>query len=163
MANFYATSSKIGVNLNAVTTDAQFSLGDAVDGSDGTKWVYVQASGAIEAFDAVTIDENFQCYCSEIANAMDGQKLGFAQIAFADNEYGWVAVSGLGNLLVSVSSHSTINAVLYLGTVSGHLSTTASSATVAGVAIQTASSTSAVSTPEVIATYPRIGPSTSGL
>lgn len=163
MASFYVSSSVIGVDLNNTSSTATHALGTVVQGSDGTQWVYVQANNAIEQYDVVTIDEDFQCDCATIALALTGSQIGFAQVAFADDEYGWVPVRGLGNMLVSVSAHSTLNTVLYIGTVSGHLSTTASSATVAGVAIQTASTTSAVSTPEVIATWPRIGPSTLGL
>lgn len=157
MANFYQTGSTLGVNLNATNATAQFALGTRIPGSDGTTWVYVQAAGAIEAFDVCTVDEDFQCAAAEIANAMTGSQLAFAQIAFADDEYGWVPLNGGGNLLVTVSAHSTLNTVLYIGTVSGHLSTTGSSATVVGVAIQTANSTSTNATPEIIATWPRIG------
>lgn len=155
MANFYSNSSKLGVNLNATTTDAQFSLGDVVTGSDGSEWVYVQADGAIDQYDVVTVDEGFQATPATVATTIDGNQLSFAQIAFADNEYGWVARRG-GELIVAVSGTSTVNVAIYIGTVSGHLSTTASSATVAGVALQTASSTSTGTSATAIVSWPKI-------
>jgi hypothetical protein len=152
---FYQTGSKLGVNLNAVSSTADFTLGEVVLGSDGTEWVFVQADGAIDLYDVVTVDENFQATPATIATTIDGNQLGFAQVAFTDNDYGWVARRG-NELIVAVSGTSTVNVAIYIGTVSGHLSTTASSATVAGVAIQTASSTSTGTSATAIVTWPKI-------
>ena len=152
---FYQTSSKIGVNLNAVSATADFTLGDVVQGSDGTEWVFVQANGTIDQYDVVSVDESFQASPASIPSVIEGDQLGFAQVAFADNEYGWVARRG-GELVVAVSGTSTVNVAIYIGTVSGHLSTTASSATVVGVAIQTASSTSTGTSATAIVTWPKI-------
>jgi hypothetical protein len=155
MSTFFITSGAAGANLDGTTTDQRFALGTRVTGNNGTTWFYVQADGAIDDNDVVTVDENFQATPATIATTIDGNQLAFAQNAFADNEYGFVAVNG-PSLTVAVSGTSTVNVAIYIGTVSGHLSTTASSATVAGVAIQTASSTSTGTSATAIVTWPKI-------
>lgn len=150
----FNTTPTIGVALEQPATEAQFDVGTRLQGTDASTWVYVQANGAIDQYDVVTIDETGTATPATIASVIDGNQLGFAQVAIADDEYGWVALNG-NPLTVAVSGTSTVNVPLYIGTVSGHLSTTASSATVAGIAIQTASSTSAGTSATAIVTWPK--------
>jgi hypothetical protein len=151
---FFATTPLIGPGLDTPTTDAQFALGTRVNGTDGSTWVYVQAAGAIEQYDVVSVDEDYQATPATPTTVATGDQLAAAQVAFADDAYGWVALNG-GALTLAVSAHATVNTVLYIGTVSGHLSTTASSATLSGVRITTSNATSAVANIECILTWPR--------
>lgn len=155
MPTYINTEGLAGANLNATTTDQLLSLGTVCTAQNNTRWTYVQADGAISAGDLVTIDDAGQATRATIAAAMSGDVLAFAQIAFADNEYGFVAVSG-NPVTANVSATSTLNVAIYIGTTSGHISTTASSATLAGVALMTANASTAVASFNAIVSWPRL-------
>lgn len=154
MPNFQ-TGSLIGANFDTTSTTADFTIGTRAQGSGDSMWVYVKANGAIDANDVVTIDATYEATPATVATCMTGAQIGVAQVAFADDAFGWVAIHGYP-LNVAVSGTSTLNVSIYVGTVSGHLSTTASSATVAGIAIQTASSTSTGTASTAFVTWPRV-------
>lgn len=151
----YATSGLAGDNIASPSSTQRHALGTLTEGSGDTRFVYVQASGAISAGDLVTVSAAYQATRATIANAMTGLQLAVAQVAFADDDYGWVAISG-NPLNVLVSATSTLNVAIYVGTTSGHISTTAGSATLAGIALQTASTTAAVSTFTAVVSWPRL-------
>lgn len=93
----YAHSTPLaGVDLDATSTTQTFALGFQVKGASGTEWEYVRcnATTAVTAGDAVAIDEGNRITPLTKALADVGHQIGFAQVAFAVNEYGWVAVSG---------------------------------------------------------------------
>jgi hypothetical protein len=149
----FATSGCVGVDFTATPTTAGFDLGTRVLGSDGTEWVYVQASGAITQYDAVGIDENYQAAALTKAIADDGHQIGFAQVAFTDNDYGWVATRG-SNISVRVAASCAADVALYTTATAGVLDDTSTSQTnidgvVAVAAVATAGET------EVIASFPR--------
>lgn len=80
-----------GVNFEGTTTSAKFALGEKCFDSKGGSWVYVQANGAIAINDAVKVDKDFQA--SKLTTAVSGAEptdVGIAQVAFANDEYGWV-------------------------------------------------------------------------
>lgn len=149
------STSVAGARLANPEATQRHTLGTRILGTDGTTWVYVQADGAISAADAVTVDSSHTATRATIATAMGGAALAFAQVAFADNDFGWVPVTG-NPLSVNVSATSTLNVALYIGTTSGHLSTTAGSATVAGLALLTANASTAVAAFSAIVTWPRL-------
>jgi hypothetical protein len=155
MTTYITTNGLAGVRLNATETVAQFALMQEVAAQDATTFIYVQANGAISIGDVVTIDTTGQATRATIATGMLGHRLGFSQVAFADDEYGWIPVKG-NPLSVNVSATSTLNVALYIGTTSGHLSTTAGSATVAGVAYLTANASTAVAAFNAICSWPRL-------
>jgi len=150
----FATDGKIGVDFTQASTTALFGVGTRTQARDGSTWVYVQADGLVDLYDVVTIDENYQATPATPASAALGDQLGFAQCVIADNSYAWVALNG-SPLIVAVSGTSTLSVAIYIGTVSGHLSTTASSGTVAGVALQTASTTSTGTSATAIVSWPK--------
>jgi hypothetical protein len=152
---YIQSSTVAGARLDTPEATQRFALGTRVTASDSTVWVYVQASGAISAGDTVSITSAYQATRATVATAMAGQALAFAQAAFADDDYGWVPVAG-NPLTVLVSATSTLNVPLYIGTTSGHLSTTGSSATVAGLALLTANTSTAVASFSAIVTWPRL-------
>lgn len=150
-----ALDGSIGIDLSQTSTTLDHGLGDRVIGNSNTEWVYVQASGALAQFDAVGIDENFQAGALTKAMADDGHAIGFAQIAFADNEYGWVATKGsdIGcNVLVSCAA----DVALYTTATAGKLDDTSTSQTnIDGLVAVTAEPGTGTDSVEVIATWPR--------
>ena len=60
------------------------------------EFVFVQADGAIDQYGFVKIEADGQAAQLTTTNAgSQGLLVGVAQVAFADNEYGWVWVGGL--------------------------------------------------------------------
>lgn len=91
MALRAASATIAGVNFEATETSAKFRLGEACFDSEGGLWVYVQANGAITAYDVVKVDHDGQA--TSLTTTISGSEptaVGIAQVAFADNEYGWV-------------------------------------------------------------------------
>jgi hypothetical protein len=155
MATYIQTTAIAGARLNNAEDTQHHTLGERVTATDGTTFIYVQADGAISAGDTVTISPAYQCTRATIASAMLGHQLAFAQIAAADNDFFWVPSTG-NPLNVLVSATSTLNVALYIGTTSGHLSTTAGSATVAGLALMTANTSTAVASFTAVVSWPRL-------
>lgn len=78
--------------------------------SDGVKeYIYVHANGAItgEGF-ACLIEDDFEADMINTTNSApgsgQGQPVGVAQVAFADNEHGWLQVLGETNVQVAASA-----------------------------------------------------------
>lgn len=149
----FATSGMLGVDVTATPTAADFDLGTAIIGTDGTKWVYVQASGAITQYDAVAIDENYQAAALTKALADAGHAVGFAQVAFADNDYGWVAVEG-SNISVRVAVACQPDVALYTTATAGVLDDTSASQTkLTGAVVVASGSASGVATKELLISH----------
>ena len=108
----YITSGTIGTQLGETTTTAKFALGERYSGTDGTEWVYVQANGAITQYFSVGIDENFQATVLADAGGAASHLWGAAQVAFDDNDYGWIPVKGT-NFLVRVDASCAADVKLY--------------------------------------------------
>jgi len=67
-----------------------------VGSSPEGEFVFVQADGAIDQYAFVKIEADGQAAMLTTTNAgSNGLLVGVAQVAFADNEYGWVWVGGL--------------------------------------------------------------------
>lgn len=146
-----ANHGAIGADFDLPTAAANFALGDTTFGADGTCWVYVQASGAITQYDAVAIDEDYQAAALTTALAAAKHLIGFAQVAFADNEYGWVATRG-SNINVRVSTSVTADTVLWTSSTAGAVTNATAGSKLLGVTVVTALSTAG--NVEIIATYP---------
>lgn len=150
----YATSGMIGVDLSQTTTTQDHTLGTTASGTDNSDWVYVQAGAAITQYDALAIDENYQAVALTKALADAGHSVGFAQVAFANDEYGWVATKG-SNITCRVAGSCAADVQLYTTGNAGILDDTSASQTaIRGVVAVTTNGTTAASTSEVIATYP---------
>lgn len=160
-------SSTIGVNLgNSDGSTALFGLGQTVVGSDGSQWIYVQATGALVTGSVVCYTTGYIAQLATASNLFgngggspnSGEGLAFAQGTFAASDYGWVVMRGQ-NQYVRVSSISTLGAALYLDTASsGVLTTTAASGTMAGIILLTASSTGVQTAVKAYLQYPRLSP-----
>ena len=157
MANtFYPVGGKLGVDLENPTTTLDHNLGDCVSGNDATEWVYVQANGAIAQYDAVAIDETYQAIALTKAAVDDGHMVAFAQSAFADNEYGWVALKGAGsNFKVNVLASCAADVVLYSTATAGKLDDISTSQTKIDGVVITATDGGSGSAIAAIATYPK--------
>lgn len=120
---------KHGLTPDRADTDQLNALGAVGQNTKGT-WVYGQAQGAIAAYDAVKIDNDGQLI--PLTTAISGSEptaVGVAQVALADNEYGWVwAGEGGGSgsgIKVTVLASAAAGAKLYTTTTAGSLDDTA--------------------------------------
>lgn len=155
MSNVYfTTDGVIGVNPFETSTTAKFKLGQLAHGSDGSHWVYVAAEGAITQYDAVAVDENFDAVSMTKALADAGHMVAFAQVAFADEEFGWVLKSGAGaNYKVRVAAGYVADAALYTTGTAGVLDDASTSQTLVRGVVAYQGGTAAAARP-IIATYP---------
>lgn len=79
---------------SAVGVFPPFELGTVMWGA-GKAYVFVQANGAITGDGyVVTLDESWQATMLTSSNDAYGDKVGVAECAFADNDYGWVQIYG---------------------------------------------------------------------
>lgn len=154
MSTFNQTSSKIGINLNASTSAAMFSLLDSCRGTNDTEFVYCYVSGALNTGSGVRISQTGTAALWTAASVATGVELGFASYSCVDGDYAWIARRG-NPLTVLVSSTSTLNVTLYASDTSGALTTTATSGTLAGIALQTASTTAAVANNLAVVSWPK--------
>lgn len=94
------TAAKIGFTpLDTPTTnEAGFALGTRHEDHRGYEYIYVQANGAITQYDFVVFDEAFDAYAVTAALGEDHPSGGVAQVAFADNDFGWILVRGVGQV-----------------------------------------------------------------
>jgi hypothetical protein len=157
----YVTDGKAGINLSTTydgtTTDgagAPFTLGTRVTASDGSQWVFVQAGAAITQYSWVAIDENFQAVMGTKALADAGHGVGFAQVAFDDNDFGWVAVNAPGNITVRVLASCAADVQLYTSGTAGAMDDTSASQTLLRGVVLVAAATNTASSREAIAVYP---------
>lgn len=157
----YVTSGIAGTNLTKLTTGtttngegAEFALGTRCTATDGSAWVYVQAGAAITQYSWLAIDENFQAVMGTKALADAGHEIGFAQVAFADNDMGWVCVHGPGNITARVLASCAADVQLYTTGTAGALDDTSASQTLIRGVVIVAAATNTASNREAIAVYP---------
>ena len=151
----YATSSKVGADLNNTSTTQLFALGEKVQGSGASEWVYVVANNTISAYKMVAMSNAFSCGGARGMDLLSGLQLGVAQTTFASGEYGWVAIRGnsLG-VLGSGSSTTTAQGIYLHGT--GLVDNQASgSGTLAGISIVSVAQTAGVTVTGMLLSYPR--------
>lgn len=153
--------SVIGVNLAATVAGSgtssdegnEFQVGKRVTGQDGQEYMYVHASAAIAQYDVVGISETFEAAPLSKAMADDGWMIGAAQVALADNDFGWVCVKGVAEINVLASCAPDVT--LYTTGTAGSLDDNSTSQTkIAGVVQVDAAVTSATNTTAIL-TFPR--------
>ena len=137
----FAVDGTLGVNVTEISTTEDRTLGDRVTGNDGSTFVFVQANGAITGDGyVVLIDETWQADMIDTTNSATGfgQQVGVARVAFADNDYGWIQISGVAN--IRVLANAAANAQLNSTATAGVLDDDATSGAeeVSGVAATTA-------------------------
>lgn len=86
--------SPAGVDLTKTTTTALFKPGTMARGDFGQTYIYALSSGSLAQGALVAIDEAFVARgCTTTIAKLAGQP-GWPQIAFATDQYGWVATGG---------------------------------------------------------------------
>ena len=120
----------VGARFEDTTTTPIFRLGEQCIDSEGGIWAYVQANGVIAINDAVKVDNDGQA--AALTTAISGSEptdVGVAQVAFADNEYGWVwqgPGGGVGSgIKVNVLTLCATDVKLYTTATAGKLDDTA--------------------------------------
>lgn len=99
------TRNALGVNPDYPTDIAFARLGQVTWGEDDSAYIYVQADGAIAATDAVIVDEDGQAVKASTTSSASafGDRVGVANAAMSDDQYGWVQVYGPTTLNVAAS------------------------------------------------------------
>jgi len=154
---YFATNGPIGTNFLLTHTAAKFGLGTRTQGSEGTEWLYVVASGAITgAGYVVSIDEAFTATMVSTSNDAQGDLAGVAPVAFVSGEYGWVQVKG--PTLIRVAASCAANVPLNTTATAGELDddSTAAALIVDG-AYLTAARAASAGTAAGMLNYPRFG------
>lgn len=139
---------KIGfADLSMTTTDQKFKLGSIYEHQDAV-YMYVQANGAIDQYDLVTLDADFQAVAgTTTTSGARPTGCGLAQLAFADNEYGWVAIGPFpesAGIRVNALANCAADVKLYTSATAGHVDDTAADL-VAGLTLSAAVGGSAAS------------------
>lgn len=105
----YVTGIK-ATEVSATPLHGVGTLGANVD-SEGTKvYMYVRADGAITGdgyvvnIDVSTFDAAMCTTTTTAPGTGAGKPVGVAQVAFADNDYGWVQIYGQSSVRVSASA-----------------------------------------------------------
>jgi hypothetical protein len=125
----YPTDGKIGIDLTAAASSSRaYTLETVVNASDGSVWQYVTNVTAITQYDCVAISANGTAAPVTTALANTGLKLGFAQVAFAASQNGWVALQGFG-LKVNTDASCLPGVPLYTQDTAGSLSDATASLT----------------------------------
>lgn len=139
----FPTDGKINASVENTHDSAQHKLGTRVTGSDGTEWMYVLDSGSgWSQYDFIGVDENFSAAALTKAMVDDGYYIGSAQISFAADKYGWIAMRGSninGNLLASCAH----DVALYSSGTAGKLDDDSSSQTKVDGVVAVGSTTAA--------------------
>ena len=151
------TSPMLGVDISATPSanDSGIALGTRVLATDGQEYLYVLAGSAITQYDCVGVDEKYTANPLTKAIADDGWIIGFAQVAFASGDYGWVATKG-SNINSRVAGSCAADVTLYTTATAGVLDDTSTSQTnIDGVVCVASNGTTATASVEVIATWPR--------
>lgn len=139
-----------GIDLDATSTTQEFQLGTIVCGTDSSgsysaEYQYVQANGAVAQYACGEIDGTYQftdLSSSDVTAGTEPMAAGIAQVAFADNEYGWVVVSGTGTVLCTSGGSAAADVKMYLTTADGILDDVAlTNACVEGLKLTSANAT----------------------
>lgn len=159
----YATTPVMGVDLDATVTGTTtngenrvFALGTRIVTPDGAEYMYVQAGSAITQYHTVAIDENYQAVPITTTLNNAGYRVGFAQVAFADNDIGWVAINGSNiNILVAASCNADVP--LFCTATAGVLDDAGATTTdkITGIVAIAGSTTGTAKAVEVLATWPQ--------
>jgi hypothetical protein len=158
------TQNKEGVDVSQTYTvststpeypAAPFAVGEHVLGSNGTEWVFVKAGAAIAQYAAVQIDAAFNVVPLTTALAAALWDVGFAQVAIASGDYGWVCIRG-ENISILTKGAVTKQAALYTSTSAGILvNNTTSGTKITGVMISTSYASTSTLGRSAVASWPR--------
>lgn len=130
----YFTSGVIGANPSTTYTGtstagagAPYTLGQVEAASDGNVYIFVQASAAVTIYDTVWIEPTHQCAPITENLVNTAGRPGFAQVAFAQYEFGWVVLHG-SKFKVRFADACAANVPLYTTATAGVLDDATASA-----------------------------------
>jgi len=158
-STFKPVSPLAGVNLDATIAGTgsssdqggAFAVGTQCRADNGGLFEYVHAAAAITAYDFVAIDEDGEVQPITTALAQAGYRIGVAQVAFSDNDFGWVALTGHGgNYKGRVGASCAADAALNTTATAGVLDDDGGGQTIDGVVITTAADASGAQAEEII-------------
>ncbi len=110
-----------GVDVTRVSSTAEFKLGTRARGSDNTVFVYVVSSGSLALGALAAIDEDNVARGGNTTTCTGANRPGWPQVAFATDQYGWVAIQG-NQLYGKQKDGTAANAQLYTSTSVGIMS-----------------------------------------
>lgn len=156
-----STSSLIGANFAATGTTQLYALGTRANGTDGSVWEYVQASGTFTTGQLVRLTPTGTAFNFITAYAVitaDGIDIGFAQQTVSQGEYGWVAKQGR-SMYVLCTGTCTAGGPVGISAGGGRLENApvvAVGHTLFGIYITTSASTGTASVGVATLTWPRV-------
>ena len=156
------TSGIIGTDLAAKVAGTGSSsdegndsaLGTCITATDGQQYEYVHASAAITQYDFVGIDENWEAAGLTAAMVDDGWSVGVAQVAFADNDLGWVSIKG-HNLQGRVAVSCAEDVALRTTGSAGVIDDNTTGSLLDGIVVVATNTVTATAAVEVLLTWPR--------
>lgn len=150
----------VGALLSAPISAAEFAQGKAAGLGDrhtdhaGNTWVFVQASAACAIYDVLTIKNGYETTPITAATAKTPMEVGFAQFAFAADDYGWVMTNGRPTINVLVDA--AVNVPLYTSGTAGKLDDATTSQAIRGLVL-TDTMTATTSGPcSAVANFPQV-------
>lgn len=163
-------SAVIGISkdqVTAATATPEFRLGTVGGYDDPTngyqEFVYGRADGAVTGLGYLCVEATgFDFAMASTTNTAPGasgfgSRVGAAQAALADNQYGWFQIFGKGSLrtLASAAKGTRLNTTATAGAVDDD--GTASSEAIFGVVLGTATGGAAATNADAIFAYPSVG------
>lgn len=160
----------IGISKDAITAatgTAAFRLGTVGGYDDPTngyqEFVYGRASGAVTGAGYVCVEATgFDFLMASTTTTAPGQqgpgsRIGVAQAALADNEYGWFQVYGKGSVrtLASAAKGTKLNTTATAGALDDDA--TAGAETIDGLVLGTATGGAEATNADAILSYPAVG------
>lgn len=153
-----APADLIGVDPTNTNTDVVkaggFRLGARREDHAGNAWVFVKASAACAIYDVLTIKDGYVTTPITAATAKTPMEVGFAQVAFAADAYGWVMTNGRPTINVLVDA--AVDKPLYTSGTAGKLDDATTSQAIRGLVL-TDTMTATTSGPcSAVANFPAV-------
>lgn len=92
----YPIDGKVAIDLSAVSSSRNFTLGTVTEASDGGQYIFAFNVGAISTGACVVIDSGFTAAAITTALARTRNPVAFAQVTIAASSYSWYAKNGTG-------------------------------------------------------------------
>lgn len=175
LTNWVCLENRAGVNLNqpltiSVTTNPEWpnefpaSLGDRVQGSNGSEWIFVQASATITANMLVAISNAFKATTLTSALAVSAlYSIGVAEFqasAAATADYFWALLKANGGVAVNAVASTSMSSIVYIAGTAGMITSSVTSNALNGIIPVSATLTTSASGPMECRIWNYITPAT---
>ena len=105
----YLIGGLLNGKLGEVNTTPDHAVGTRAEGNNGSEWMFVGPATAVVAqYNAVWINSTFVPANITAALAKSAGFCGFAQVAFATSDYGWVMLSGKPTVNCPVNTNASV-------------------------------------------------------